>query len=81
MLKFNKDEFLAGINQTEAVCIEAVSHDYTLLKFVVNQTEDICIAAMVKDPRATKFVHPHMMRKEKVIKMALNCLNRIIGRI
>ena len=43
-------------NQTERICIEAVTGDGYMLQYVINQTEKICLAAVLHDGLALRYV-------------------------
>ncbi len=42
--------------QTEDICIDAVSLDGEALEFVDNQTEEICLIAVLQNGKALKYV-------------------------
>jgi hypothetical protein len=75
---FDKHKFLLGLDQTEDICLEAVSEDGLNLKYVLQQTDKICLAAIKQNPKAIKFVHPHAM--SHVVQLAgIVAIKSLIG--
>ena len=42
----NTLRFVSEINQTENICLQAVTHNGNVLKYVINQTDKICLEAI-----------------------------------